>query len=107
MNAGPVGYHRPGCPGAHPPYPVMRCDCWTDNYKKPAHNEHMVSRPQDCNLPKPCRLDFSEERRDEVVAANVSRIMDSTHHHTRSEIKEIIEAVFNAGVTSVVHERGQ
>jgi hypothetical protein len=70
------------------------------------HKPHMVSRPQDCNLPKPCRLDFSEERRDEVVDTNVSRLMNMTKPFTRSEITELIEAVFNAGVTSVTHERG-
>jgi hypothetical protein len=70
------------------------------------HNAHMISRPQDCNLPKPCRLDFSEARRDEVVDTNVARLMNMTKPFTRSEVTEIIEAVFNAGVTSVTHERG-
>lgn len=73
------------------------------------HNPHMTSRPQDCNLPvndyQYCKLSFPPERRQEVVDTAVSRLMQSTQHLTRSEVTEIIECVFNAGVTSVVHER--
>lgn len=67
------------------------------------HNEHMQSRPQDCN--QYCKLTYSPERMVEVVDTAVSRIMQSTTHWTRAEVTEIIESVFTAGVTSVMHER--
>lgn len=73
------------------------------------HNPHMTSRPQDCNLPvndyQYCKLSYPPERMQEVVDTAVSRLMQSTQHLTRSELTEIIESVFTAGVTSVVHER--
>lgn len=55
--------------------------------------------------PAQCRLSYPPERMQEVVDTAVSRLMQSTQHLTRSELTEIIECVFNAGVTSVVHER--
>jgi hypothetical protein len=70
------------------------------------HKPHMVSRPQDCNLPKPCKLTYSQIREAEVVHTNVERLMNMTKPFTRSEITELITAVFLSGVTSVVHERG-
>jgi hypothetical protein len=59
--------------------------------REPKHNEHMISRPQDCNLPP------RDELLPMVVDEAVSEIMNMTRPPTRGEIADILHRVYVAG----------
>jgi hypothetical protein len=53
-----------------------------------------------------CRLLAADAAKSEEVDAAVSSLMNATLPWTRSEYRALIEGIFNAGVRSVVHQRG-